>query len=203
MAKYPVTNAQIRFFVVDGGYTDRWRSCWSEEGWHRKQREGWTEPRYWQYAEFNQANQPVVGISWYEAEAFCNWLTQTTEGSYRLPTEAEWERAAGHIDRRKFPWGDKWQMDYANSFEARLDRTSAVGMFPAGQAVCGAVDVAGNVWEWTNSWYDKDKEWRVLRGGSWDLNLDLARVGSRSGNLPLGRSLDVGFRVVSPVGSGS
>ncbi|MBK8903275.1 MAG: SUMF1/EgtB/PvdO family nonheme iron enzyme [Anaerolineaceae bacterium] len=203
IAKYPVTNAQYHFFAEDGGYSDKWRDCWSEEGWRWKEREGWVKPRFWQNGEFNKANQPVVGISWYEAEAFCRWLTQTAEGSYRLPTEAEWERAAGHTDRRKFPWGDEWQMDQANSSEARLDRTSAVGMFPAGQAVCGAADLVGNVWEWTNSWFDKDKEWRVLRGGSWDGSQHVARVGIRNWHSPRSWSSSFGFRVVSPVGSGS
>ncbi len=173
IAKYPATNAQYRFFVEDGGYTEKWRSCWSNEGWRWKEEEKWMEPRYWQNPDYNQANQPVVGVSWYEAEAFCNWLSQTTSGSYRLPGEAEWERAAGSTDRRKYPWGDEWLADHANTDEAGLRRTSAVGMFPAGQAVCGADDVLGNVWEWVENLDSEFRTRRAVRGGSWYLDLHL------------------------------
>ncbi|WP_420628289.1 SUMF1/EgtB/PvdO family nonheme iron enzyme [Candidatus Leptofilum sp.] len=202
IAKYPITNAQYRLFMADGGYSGEWRNCWSDEGWGWKEREGWAEPRYWHNGELNQANQPVAGVSWYEAEAFCNWLNQVINDGYRLPTEAEWELAAGHTDDRNCPWGAEWQMDLANTYEARLRQTCAVGMFPAGKAVCGATDMAGNVWEWMNSWYDEKKVRRVLRGGSWRNLQDDAQVGIRDRINPHSRSRSLGFRVVSPIGSG-
>ena len=104
-------------------------------------------------------------MSWYEALAYCRWLTEQLNGPLRakaalaagercivrLPTEAEWEKAARGMGAHRWPWGDAWREGSANTAEARLEQTSPVGLFPAGASPCGALDMAGNVWEWTSS----------------------------------------------------
>ena len=76
IARYPASNAQFRYFVEDDGYTKQWRECWTDEGWAIKEEQGWQEPRLWGDSGFNLDNQPVVGISWYEAAAYAAWLAQ-------------------------------------------------------------------------------------------------------------------------------
>ncbi len=218
MARYPVTNAQYRLFVEAGGYTERQRGCWTEEGWGYRRQYDWTEPRYWDDPARNGDNQPVVGIGWYEAVAYANWLKAETGKPYRLPTEAEWERAARHTDGRRYPWGNEWRDGACNNETAKLNRTAAVGVFPAGAAVCGAADMAGNVWEWCQTrWRDERGEkypmpyragdgrenlagdwdvWRVLRGGSYRNDQPAVRCAYRY-NLTLSNRYDYsGVRVV-------
>ncbi len=221
IARYPVTNAQYRRFVEAGGYTDpRW---WSQEGWWWQQSEKRTEPHYWQDEKWNGPAQPVVGVSGYEVEAYCNWLSEYANGEwriangnpdpdsppatraaplvFRLPTEAEWEQAATGGDDRVYPVGNDWRKGVCNTSEAKIGRTTPVGQFsPAGDSPLGCADMAGNVWEWEGM--DKEDNGRALRGGSWLSDRGDTRCDSR---LPyvLGSSYkDVGFRVVSPI-SGS
>ena len=105
--------------------------------------------------------------SWYEAAAYCAWLSEKSGRTYRLPTEEEWERVARNTDGREWAWGDKWEDGIINSDQAGIGRTTAVGAFPRGTAECGAQDMCGNVWEWTRSYYDNDKDSYSVRGGSW------------------------------------
>jgi formylglycine-generating enzyme required for sulfatase activity len=213
-----VSNAQFRFFVEDGGYTEKWRDCWTDEGWEVRQREGWTEPRFWQKPFWSIDNKPVVGESWYEAVAYANWLGRATGRAFRLPTEAEWERAARHTDGREWPWGDEWQDGIVNNRDAGVGRTTAVGSFPGGAAVCGAQDLSGNVWEWCQTRYrdengeiyplpyrpddgreklsGDDDVWRILRGGAFDLNQWYVRAAFRGDDDPDSSDSHVGFRVV-------
>jgi formylglycine-generating enzyme required for sulfatase activity len=157
IARYPVTNAQFRFFIEDGGYTAHWRQCWTKDGWRWKSDR--QEPWRWDDATFGHDNQPVIGVSWYEAVAYANWLAATTGKPYRLPTEAQWERAARHTDGRTYPWGEAWRDGWANTKEAGLERTTAVGVFPQDTAVCGAQDMGGNVGEWCQTrWNDERGE---------------------------------------------
>lgn len=218
IARYPITNAQFRFFVTAGGYTEKWRTCWTDEGWQYKEGGDWQAPHYWDTPQLAHDNQPVVGVSWYEAIAYANWLRETTGENYRLPTEAEWERAARHTDGRVYTWGNEWQADIVNSAEIGIKRPSAVGAFPASSAESGAHDMLGNVWEWCQTrWrnekgeeyqmpyqFDDDREqlegdwnvYRVFRGGSsWD-DKAASRCGVRLRNSPLYRGYRVGFRVV-------
>ena len=112
------------------------------------------EPRYWQDAAFNNPSQPVVGICWYEAIAYANWLAAVTGQPYRLPTEPEWEWAARR-GGRQFPWGSGWDTTRLNSLEGddRVMRTTPVGAYPQGATPDGIYDLAGNVWEWTATRY--------------------------------------------------
>ena len=183
-----MTNAQFRRFVEDGGYSEKWRHCWTAEGWEWcKEREA-TAPRFFDGPAYNFPNQPVVGVSWYEAVAFADWLKEQTGRPYRLPTEAEWERAARHTDGRTYPWGEEWQDGIANTTEAGLGRPCAIGIFPGDRSVCGVLDMAGNVSEWCRTrWRNEEGQeyplpyrfedgreelgggcevWRVIKGGN-------------------------------------
>ncbi len=194
---YPVTNAQFGQFIEAGGYDNQ--DWWSEEGWRWRQRVKQGQPYYWDNSRWNNPNHPVVGVSWYEAEAFCNWLTAIYDGQYRLPTEEEWERLARGQHGREYPWGNAWEEGLANTGESEIGRTSAVGMFPGGVSPTGAHDCAGNVWEWGADWSDKEQMFRVLRGGSWyDLSFD-ARCARRGGGRPGDGGLNLGCRLVSPI----
>ena len=144
LARYPVTNAQYRLFFEEKGYEDlMW---WSEEGEKWLKEEQVSEPRYWRNSRWNGTNQPVVGICFWEAEAFCNWA------GGRLPTEQEWESAARGPEGLEYPWGNEWGDGIANSDESGLGVTSPIGIFPKSTSkFFGLEDMAGNVWEWTNS----------------------------------------------------
>ena len=170
------------------------------------------EPQYWQDTTLNNPSQPVTGITWYEARAYCAWLSAVTGGTYRLPSEIEWEAAARGKKGLRYPWGNRWKEGLSNTIEGRVSRPSPVGAYAArgGVGTCGAEDQAGNVWEWTSTLYapypydpgvveDPEKSGqRVLRGGSWFDNRRLARCANRSSFTPEDFDFNVGFRVVSP-----
>jgi formylglycine-generating enzyme required for sulfatase activity len=205
ISKYLITNAQFEAFVQDGGYTELWRGCWTGAGWQRKgERIG--PDRHG--GVFNLPNHPVVMVTWYEAVAFCNWLSQKLGRSISLPSEAQWERVARHTDGRRYPWGDELTSDHANYYETSIDATSAVGIFPKGVSECGALDMSGNVWEWCqtkrrtnyNSLPDDDPEGdarRILRGGSFYLYARYVRGAVRFEDSPNARNRGYGFRVVA------
>jgi len=223
IGKYPVTNAQFACFIEAGGYGER--RYWTEAGWAWKEENEVTRPRFWDDVRFNGPNRPVVGVSWYEAVAYCNWLTERwrEEGVIgpdevvRLPTEAEWEKAARGTDGRIWPWGNEWDTGKCNSGENEIDTTTPVGVYPAGASPYGVLDMVGNVWEWCSTLWGED--WRkpdygypyrpddgredleaegarILRGGSWLDFRELARCASRLRDLPDLRLDVVGFRVV-------
>ncbi|MBI5302836.1 MAG: SUMF1/EgtB/PvdO family nonheme iron enzyme [Chloroflexi bacterium] len=217
IGKYPVTNAQYRRFVDDKGYTKFHRDCWTDAGWSWREKENIEKPPYLDHPEFGLDNHPVVGVSWYEALAYCNWLTKTNPGrKFRLPTEAEWERAARHTDGREYSWEGEFDPEKANTSESKIGRTTAVGSFPLGASTCGALDMSGNVWEWCSTRWGKGYEnpefkypyqsddgrenlqstdIRILRGGSWVIHLVFARCAYRVSNNPHSRNLNIGFRV--------
>ncbi|MBE2202268.1 MAG: SUMF1/EgtB/PvdO family nonheme iron enzyme, partial [Anaerolinea sp.] len=107
IGRYPVTNAQYQMFIDDGGYTEKWRKCWTADGWRWRAGGNRTGPYEWG-TQFAGANQPAVGATWYEAVAYSRWLAAQMGKPYRLPTEAEWERAARHTDGRTYPWDEGW-----------------------------------------------------------------------------------------------
>jgi formylglycine-generating enzyme required for sulfatase activity len=214
IARYPVTVAQLGAFFSDAdfqvGDRDSLRGV---------------------------PNHPVVLVSWHEALAYCEWLTQKLRSSpwapadlrarledgwvITLPSEAEWEKAARGADGRIYPWGDEFDQSKANGLGAGLRTTSAVGLFLEGASPCGALDMSGNVWEWTRSLWEKDVEKpaftypyhpgdlererldapdgvrRVVRGGSFYDTEYALRVAFRLRGSPGFRGGYIGFRVVS------
>ncbi len=196
IGKYPVTNAQYQAFVRDGG---------------REPPEHWDGDAYLD----EKGDHPVVYVSWDDAVAYCKWLGEKTGKEYRLPTEAQWEKAARGEHGRKYPWGNEFDASRLNNSLGGLRDTSPVGQFsPKGDSPHGVADMAGNVWEWCADWYDKaeykrradgavvDPEGpsegtvRVLRGGAFDLNEVIVRCSARDWCLPDFRGSLIGFRVV-------
>ena len=212
IGKTEVTNAQFRPFVDGDGYTDP--AYWTAAGWAWQQENKITQPAYWNDAQWNGADYPVVGVSWFEAVAYCRWLSKQTGIEFRLPSEAEWEKAARGTEGWIYPWGNTWDTKLANSSEAGLNLTTPVGTYPTGVSPYGALDMAGNVWEWgATQWgksypYQIEDEWqaayleadaayRVLRGGSWYNTSTAARGAYRSGDIPRVRGANEGLRVAS------
>jgi formylglycine-generating enzyme required for sulfatase activity len=163
MGKTPVTNAQFRPFVAGDGYRNR--DYWTEAGWEWREESKIMTPRYWDDMKWNGDDYPVVGVSWFEAVAYCRWLTAQTGIPFRLPTEAEWEKAARGPDGRIWPWGNIWEDGRCNSKEAGKERTTPVGSFPDGASPYGVLDMAGNVWEWCATKWQKSTPTRLRMGG--------------------------------------
>jgi formylglycine-generating enzyme required for sulfatase activity len=208
-----VTNAQFRPFVEGDGYTNP--DYWTEDGWawRERPRRGQTQPSYWDDAEWNSDEQPVNGISWYEAMAYTAWLSARTGEEYRLPTEPEWEKAACGTGSRIYPWGDEAPDEERANFGTRYSDgglTVSVGSYPAGGSPYGALDMAGNVWEWTSSEYqdypydaaDGREEVNegvskfTLRGGAYYVSETNVRCAARYWSDPFGRLDYGGLRVL-------
>jgi serine/threonine-protein kinase len=134
----------------------------------------------------------VTGVNWFEASAYCAW------DGVRLPTDAEWERAAGGLEGREYPWGPAAPDETRANFEMKVGNPTPVGLYPAGATPDGVADMAGNVWEWVEDWYEKDKV-RVLRGGSFNGVSWVLRAALRLRCAPGVRDIDVGFRCVREV----
>ncbi|WTJ79271.1 ergothioneine biosynthesis protein EgtB [Kitasatospora sp. NBC_01539] len=215
----PVTNAAYQDFLADGGYDDpRW---WTSEGWRHRMDAGLTAPLYWTReggqwlrrrfgtVEPVPPEEPVLHVSWYEADAYARWAGR------RLPTEAEWEKAARHDPAsgrsRRYPWGDgEPGTEHANLGQRHLQPAPA-GAYPAGEAPCGARQLMGDVWEWTASdfhpypgfraWPYKEysevffgPEYKVLRGGSFAVAPVACRGTFRNWDYPVRRQIFAGFR---------
>jgi len=199
IARYPLTWWQYQAFVADPqGYADR-RRWW--QGLRRDDSPG---------EQFRSlGNCSAENVSWYDAVAYCRWASVRLGYEVRLPTEAEWQQAAsGGQSGNTYPWGSAWQESRANTWESRLGRTTAVGMYPAGACALGVLDLAGNVWEWCLSEYNDARRTRggigarrVVRGGSWRNARGGARCASRNGDGPGSRSANLGLRLVclSPI----
>ncbi|MBD2074689.1 ergothioneine biosynthesis protein EgtB [Phormidium sp. FACHB-592] len=208
----PVTCKQYQAFMSAGGYQEqRW---WSEEGWAWLQSAQVIQPLYWSDAP-DRANHPVCGVSWYEADAYARFVGK------RLPTEAEWEKAASWNpivkQRQTYPWGEAVPSEHDCNCNHAVGQTTPVGAYPAGTSPFGCEDLLGNVWEWTNSWFDRytgfeaypyrgyseayfDGQHRILKGGSWATQPSSLRCAFRNWYHPHVREIFAGFRCVSDVG---
>jgi formylglycine-generating enzyme required for sulfatase activity len=218
IGRFPLTNQEYGKFVEAGGYDEE--RYWTKAGWAWRRgpltrfdelrgldRRTHDRPAYWDDPHWNRPNCPVGGLTWYEALAYCLWLSEVTGKDYRLPTEAQWEKAArGSEDQRGWPWGDEFDPGKANTLERLLGRTTPVGVYPHGASPYGAMDMAGNVFEWTSSHYPYNRGERreeleaegprVLRGGSFCSYADHARVSYRYSPDPADFDVDHGLRVV-------
>jgi len=184
MGRYPVTVTEYESFVKSGGYKKE--GLWNAGGFDQfSEPEGWAE-------QLLCPNLPVTGVSWWEAAAYCASIDAG------LPSEEEWECAA-RCGREgvRYPWGpaapDEHRANYYR--EGSPQAPTPVGMYPEGVTPAGIQDLAGNVYEWTTSWYEKDR-YRTVRGGGWLSHPDGLRVSSRNWFLPGIRSVFLGFRCV-------
>jgi iron(II)-dependent oxidoreductase len=224
--RYPVTNAAFAEFIKAGGYDIR--SLWTEKGWAWRKENGVERPLYWvpskdegggEAARWSvqemfdfaslRADHPVTGVSWHEASAYARFVGK------RLPTEAEWEKAASWDPRaaskRRFSWGDEEARPDLANFNNHRWGTTPVTAFESGQSAYGCLDMTGNVWEWTSTlfgpfegfrafpyreyselWFDGDH--RVLKGGSWTTRQPLLRCSFRNFFRPTFRVAFAGFR---------
>lgn len=190
IAQHAVTNIEYRPFIWSTGYK---------------------APRHWTNFDIPKGieEHPVVNVSWHDAIAYCKWLREQTGQSFRLPTEAEWERAARGTDGRLYPWGADFEAWRCNTAENNRRDTSPLNMYvPGGVSPDGVQDMAGNVYEWTASVLkaypyvaDDGRESptadgkRVVRGGSWYYSRKLARCAARESLLPSYTSTGLGFRL--------
>ena len=198
---YEVTNRQYEAFILDDGYQTE--ALWSKAGWEFIQRNGIDRPLGLERNRYNSPDQPVVGVSWYEADAYARWANK------RLPTEAEWEKAARGTDGRKYPWGNEIDFSRIGYSMADSSRTLPVGSFPSGVSPYGLHDCAGNVSEWVADRYDrtyysrsprknpigpKTGDFRVLRGSAWGGLRFQMQCAYRASYPPDYRGFRVGFR---------
>ncbi len=215
----PVTNAAYQEFIASGGYHDpRW---WTAAGWQHRQRAGLTAPGYWQrdgndwlrtrfgITEPVPPAEPVIHVCWYEAQAYAAWAGR------RLPSEAEWEKAARFDPvsgrSRRYPWGDAGPAPARANLGQRHLQPAPAGSYPAGAAPSGARQLIGDVWEWTASdflpypgfaaWPYREysevffgSEYKVLRGGSFGVDPVACRGTFRNWDYPVRRQIFAGFR---------
>jgi formylglycine-generating enzyme required for sulfatase activity len=223
ISRYPITNAQFQAFVDAGGYPPGWprrglltrlfparpQAASGADWWRGLDQPGPAASKW------PQPNRPRTDVDWTEALAFGRWLTAQlglAAGCIRLPTEAEWEKAARGPRRRAYPWGDEYRAGYANLDETggkpagrwNLRQTTAVGLYPHGASAYGVEDLCGTVWEWCMNGVDARKRVsqghepaeRALRGGSWSNPPHLARADDPGRYLPPGRDETRGFRLL-------
>jgi iron(II)-dependent oxidoreductase len=222
----PVTNAAYTAFIDAGGYDDpRW---WTPEGWQHRLEAALVAPQFWRrdgdrwlrrrfgVVEPVPGDEPVQHVCWYEADAYARWAGK------RLPTEAEWEKAARHdptSDRsRRFPWGDEDPTPAHANLGQRHLQPAAAGACPAGASAYGVRQLIGDVWEWTSSGFHPypgfaafpyreysevffGGDYRVLRGGSWATDEAATRATFRNWDHPIRRQIFAGFRCVRDVRS--
>ena len=194
MGKFPVTNLEYHAFIKDNP--------------------NYEPPFHWDNGEYPSGadDHPVVNVSYYDAEKYCKWLSEKTGEKYRLPTETEWERTARGDGQADFPFGD-WDAKKCNTLESGIGHTSPMGQFSkAGDSPMKVMDLAGNVWEWTDDWFNPypgnttpDESYgerdKILRGGSFGDTRAKARCSSRSRLSPGARNKRVGFRCCKNVGA--
>ncbi|MCD8486314.1 ergothioneine biosynthesis protein EgtB [Geitlerinema calcuttense] len=205
--RYPVTCGQYQDFMAKGGYQTR--QWWSDAGWQWLQDHPVNQPLYW-HPNLPQ-DRPACGISYYEAEAYANFVGK------RLPTEAEWEKAARWDHQvqhsRTYPWGEEFPTNRHCNHNHAVGQTTPVNAYSGGESAYGVCDLLGNVWEWTATWFDGyegfqsfpylgysqvyfDRQHRVLKGGSWATRPWGMRSSFRNWYHPGVRQILAGFRCV-------
>lgn len=204
--RYPVTCQQYRVFIETGGYSNpQW---WTPAGWEWLKTNSVKEPLYWSN-DHTWNHHPVCGLSWYEADAYARFVGK------RLPTEAEWEKAASWDASMKrhstYPWGNTQPDSSRCNYDNVIGRTTPVNAYPEGQSAYGCYDLLGNVWEWTSSYFDAyqgfvsypykgysqayfDQQHLVLKGGSWATRPWALRSSFRNWYYPEIRQILAGFR---------
>ena len=180
---YEVTNAEYQRFIAAGGYAEA--GYWLPEGWAWRQSKGRERPSYWDNEDFNTARQPVVGVTWYEADAYCRWAGKS------LPEEPQWDKACRGIDGRAFPWGSE-PLAGEGTGQSSFTLPVAVGGLPQTPSPYGVYDLAGNVLEWSGT--ANERGGRVLCGGSGASDSRHVGCGVRSVLLPGVAANFVGFR---------
>jgi len=190
MGKYPITIAEYMHFVKD---TNSHHPEWLEKGskYHIKTE---TDDRY-KKMDLSE-NAPIIGVSWRDGVAYAKWLSEKTGDIYRLPTEAEWEYSCRAGTTTKWSFGDD---EKELTKYAWYDKNSDNKTHPVGKKLpnpWGLYDMHGNVWEWCEDWYDKDKRYKVLRGGSWNYFASLSRSSFRFRSSPGYRFVNGGFRLL-------
>jgi len=209
--RFPVTVAAYAAFLDAGGYAET--RYWSVHGWAWRTENGITQPRFWgedEWKTYLAPNHPVVGVSFFEAEAYARFR------GARLPTEAEWEKAARGVDGRKYPWGNDWRDDACGMRGIGPRSTVPIGIFPKGESPYGVRDLVGCVWQWcadpflgwggTGDEGDRTADEspsspprRTTCGGAWNtLQWSVSCLG-RNGYPPTARFSNLGFRCVYPV----
>ncbi len=221
-----ITDEQLRALVPERITSEQADTFITVKNWSKAQLNEWLDetfpsgvtyrqPEFWEDTRFNNPAQPVVGVTWFEARAYCAWLSTQTGQAYALPTEAQFEAAARGTAGRQYPYGDDFDAARGNTFESHIRRTTPVGVFDNATPE-GALDLSGNAYTWTLTIYDPEQfsypyaqsddrnnvitqgARRVLRGGSWNSIQDRARAASRNDLSPYDRDYDYGFRVVRP-----
>ncbi|MFN8439899.1 MAG: SUMF1/EgtB/PvdO family nonheme iron enzyme [Caldilineaceae bacterium] len=220
LSQTEITNATYRPFVGGDGYNNR--AYWTAAGWAWRNRTQVTQPGCWSDSELNQADQPVVCISWYEAMAFSAWLATHSGLDIRLPTEVQWEKGARGENGLLYPWGNSFDSNKANYCDLNcpygwkamdgndgFSKSAPVGHYPTNSSPYGALDMAGNVSEWMYTLFraypyksddrreDVEAEGsRVTRGGSWSNRSLFVRSADRFKAEPSDRNDNLGFRLV-------
>jgi iron(II)-dependent oxidoreductase len=200
IGRYPVTVQEYLRFMESGGYEDE--SLWQHGGFGENLAPvGWDD-------QLRHLNRPVTVVSWFEASAYAAWV------GGRLPTEAEWERAARGVECRRYPWGDEEPIPKRLNYrESGIGHATPVGIYPLGTTPDCILDMAGNIWEWCLDWYGDydpeqgvdptgpdDGDYRVIRGGAWNHHPRACRCANRNRYAPGFRGSNFGFRVIIPLG---